>query len=77
MTENTQSSPKWIRIEDRNQPTFVGERVKNGVIERRAIVSYTTLDAAIWAAQGEEFNRIVNDQGVCAYTQGGKPKGVR
>ena len=68
----------WKRIEGRGHvaPPFIGETIKNGRVERRAVLSYTTLDAAIWAAQTDgSFNRIVNDQGTCAYTASGKPKG--
>jgi len=73
---NADSKPpnKWKRIEGRTQPPFIGELVTRGHVERRTVLSYTTLDAATWAAEAEGFNRIVNDQGVCAYTRGGKPE---
>jgi len=74
MSTPTPDSPKWKRMEGNFRPPFIGELIQGGKVARRAIVSYTTLDAAIWAAQAEGFNRVVNGKSECASTRGGNTK---
>ena len=74
MSEN-EPQHAWRKGEGYTHPPFIGELVKAGRVERRAVLSYTTLESAIWAAEGEGFNRIVNDKGLCARTRAGKLPG--